>query len=275
MNAATAPHCCSKRCLLGLSTNGAMDPACPNITSHASKHLSQSEFLHLVHKQVKQNGFHNFEPLGINGSRSFMFRITLVSQGYTMLAKGVEKANISLLQKETRIYRQLKPLQGVHIPVCLGSTSLPVEYNLSDCAKIARLLFLSDAGDPIVNHINPANETNIHSGLQKAMSAIHSLGVLHCDLHPHNILWDKHADGDDALQVIDFERSEVLGPNWLLRFWNGPTTGQKLLIRRQQQQGHWKCKCDKETAEAWCLIKGFLAGRYPLLKEQPICKRLT
>lgn len=253
-----------------------MDPACPNIASHALKHLSRSEFLHLIRKQVKKNGFSGFYTLGINGSRGHMLKITLASHGYTVLAKGVKKANIHHLKKEIRIYRQLKPLQGIHIPVCLGSTSLPVEYRILDYAKIAQLLFLSDAGDPIVNHMNRANEPNIDSSLHKAISAIHSLGVLHCDLHLHNILWDEHADSDDdALQVVDFERSEIIGPNWMLRVLDSSSTSQKLLSRWQQQREHWKNKCDTETAEALSRIKAFLAGEFASLMEQPIGKRLA
>ncbi len=39
---------CSAPCLLGHATGGPLDPRCPNISDHGSKHLKQPIFLRLI-----------------------------------------------------------------------------------------------------------------------------------------------------------------------------------------------------------------------------------
>ena len=121
---------CSLPCLLGLAHGGYLDPNCPNIADHGKKHLKRPDFLRLVREQLARDRGHitDCEPLWIGGSRGAMFKVTLTSHGYTVIAKGVQRHNVPHLLQESKVYRHLRPIQGIHIPVCLGSTNLVLQY---------------------------------------------------------------------------------------------------------------------------------------------------
>ena len=70
------------------------------------------------------------EPLGEQGARGALFRLTLESHGYTFVAKGTVEAFKDRLQDKARIYRHLRRVQGHLVPVYLGSTLLTKPYHL-------------------------------------------------------------------------------------------------------------------------------------------------
>ena len=198
---------CSQPCLLGLASGGLLDPHCPNIAEHGKKHLKRPVFLRLMREQMARDRGHvtDCEPLWIGGSRGAMFKITLTTHGYTVIAKGMQLHDVPHLQHEAKIYRQLRPIQGIHIPVCLGSIDLVLPYYHKG-GEFVRLLYLSYAGVPVFRGINGGNKTGILSNISNAMEAIHRLRVLHCDPMPRNIMWDEKSG---AVQIVDFERSKV------------------------------------------------------------------
>ena len=198
---------CSLSCLLGLSQGGHLDLDCPNIADHGKRHLAQIEFLSLVREQLARHRGRvtDCEPLWINGSRGEMFKITLTSHGYTVIAKGVQIHNVPHIKNEAKIYRHLRSLQGIHIPVCLGAINLILPYYHKG-GVFVRFLFQSYAGMPVRHTINEKNKDDILSKLTHAMTAIHQLRVLHGDPDPVNFLIDEKSG---VLQVIDFERSQI------------------------------------------------------------------
>ena len=138
---------CSLSCLLGLTKGGHLDLDCPNIADHGKSHLTQRRFLCLVREQLARDRGHvtDCEPLGINGSRGEMFKITLTSHGYTVIAKAVQLYNVPHIKNEVNIYRYLRSLQGIHIPVCLGAINLILPYYYKG-GEFVRFLFQSYAG---------------------------------------------------------------------------------------------------------------------------------
>lgn len=121
---------CTQACLLGLATGGPLDIRCPNIAHHGKKHLKKSLFLRMVQTQMKEqrDKVTDCKPLDIDGSRGTMFKITLTSHGYTIIAKGVQQDDIHHLRNEANVYHQLCSLQGSHIPVCMGTINLIKPY---------------------------------------------------------------------------------------------------------------------------------------------------
>lgn len=202
---------CTQACLLGLATGGPLDIRCPNVADHGKKHLKKPIFLRMVQTQMKEqrDKVTDCKPLDIDGSRGAIFKITLTSHGYTIIAKGVQKDDIHHLQNEANVYHQLFSLQGSHIPVCIGSINLIKPYYYRHhfyVCEFVQLLLLSFAGTPVFKTVNAANLDEILSRVTVAMEAIHSLGVLHGDPYPRNILWNEQVG---MLQIVDFERSKI------------------------------------------------------------------
>lgn len=121
---------CSVACLLGLANRGYLDFNCPNIADHGQSHLKRRDFLRLMQEQLAHNrgDITDCEPLLLGESRGFMFKITLSSHGYTVVAKGVRHHDAPHLIHESNVYDHLRTIQGIHIPVCLGGTNLILPY---------------------------------------------------------------------------------------------------------------------------------------------------
>lgn len=187
---------CTQVYLLGLATGGPLDIRCPNAAHHGKKHLKKSLFLRMLQTQMnEQRGtVTDCKPLDIDGSRGAIFKITLTSHGYTIIAKGVQKDDIHHLQNKADVYHQLFSLQESHIPVCIGSINLIKphyhRHHFYVC-EFVQLLLLSYAGTPVFKTVNAANLDETLSRVTIAMEAIHSLGVLHRDPYPRNILWNE------------------------------------------------------------------------------------
>ncbi|KFZ21107.1 hypothetical protein V502_02937 [Pseudogymnoascus sp. VKM F-4520 (FW-2644)] len=68
------------------------------------------------------------------------------------------------------------------------------------------MLFLSWAGRPLYQYINPENENDVIERATSALKALHNLQVLHKDAKPRNMLWDEH---HGRLMLVEFERAEI------------------------------------------------------------------
>lgn len=123
-----------------------------------------------------------------------------------MAAKGTISDFIPDLQHEATVYKRLRPIQGIHVPVCLGAINLVRPY-YHNGSKIVHMLFLSWGGIRIDRHIDPDNMNDVLDRAGKALQAVHQLGVLHHDAMPRNLLWNTIEQG---VMVIDFERAKVL-----------------------------------------------------------------
>lgn len=127
---------CTRACLLGLVRKHPLDAACPNINAHrahgAGNHhaLGRKSLARLMSRQLTENPDNGCEPLGKQGARGALFRLTLESYGYTFVAKGTVKAFTAKLKHEGLGYRHLDKVQGELIAVYLGNISLVRPYFL-------------------------------------------------------------------------------------------------------------------------------------------------
>jgi predicted Ser/Thr protein kinase len=148
----------------------------------------------------------NCEPVSRPGACGVLFRVRLRLYGYTVAAKATPIDFVQRLRWEAEIYKCLRPIQGTHVPVHLGNVDLQVPYFYEGIAELVHMMFLSFGGKRISQHLTAENRPVFTERVNCAAQAIHSLGVLHKDLMPRNILWNEETR---RVMVVDFERAEV------------------------------------------------------------------
>ncbi|KAH0538831.1 hypothetical protein FGG08_004607 [Glutinoglossum americanum] len=212
---------CTPDCLRGLACSGFLDAQCPNFGLHsatlASHHnpstllphpLTRKQFLALLQTQLAHSLDRHVYPLGTQGACGVIFKITLASHGYTLVAKATTAALLPDLVHESRMYARLKPLQGNVVPVCLGTVTLkehPYYYDVG--VQLVHMLLLSWGGRPLPGHIREAiagDQWWEHDGVKLAVDAVRECGVVHEDVRAPNLLWDEIGL---KVVVIDFERA--------------------------------------------------------------------
>ncbi|KAI1938719.1 hypothetical protein LOZ12_004040 [Ophidiomyces ophidiicola] len=206
---------CTPQCLLGLLNGGNLDKACPNVNDHGTdKHqINISTFLSLLHDQllIKEErpldlyASDGCESLHIHGSRGALFEVILFAYGYKLVGKGFPAWFLRYLQHERAIYQHLLPVQGRHVPVCLGTldlSKLPLSYD--GIAEIPQVLLLSFAG--ISLRRSGIDRKKLSKMASESLQAIHRLGVRHCDPYVRNIFWNVDSK---RVVFIDFERAQI------------------------------------------------------------------
>ncbi|PGH36096.1 hypothetical protein GX50_01108 [[Emmonsia] crescens] len=207
---------CTQKCLLGLLKGGPLDRACPNVKEHGTDvhKIDHPTFLSLLVAQILQKIVDPWtDPLGCeslhrHGARGALFEVILFQYGYRLVGKGFPPEFGRYLRHEKALYNQLQPIQGVHVPVCLGTIDVskrPMFYD--GIADIPHFLLLAHAGTKI-SKCDVAKD-QIVSAASESMRAIHALGVLHHDAETRNLFWSEESEN---VLVIDFERSEILHP---------------------------------------------------------------
>ncbi|XP_044716019.1 kinase [Hirsutella rhossiliensis] len=173
--------------------------------------------------------------LGKHGARGVLFKVTLLSYGYTFVCKGTVQAFIRDLEHEAAVYKRLEQVQGVNVPVFLGAVDLrPLKrtYYYDHRVYVVHMTFLSWGGD-MIDEAKVAGSTRriLEAKALASLRAIHQEGVVHKDVRSANMLINKETDG---VMMIDFERAILLEPvRWPLaqlvpnkrRLDSGNTTG--------------------------------------------------
>ncbi|KAE8322891.1 hypothetical protein BDV39DRAFT_218158 [Aspergillus sergii] len=169
---------CTQQCLLGLVKRGELDRKCPNMSYHGiDRHrLNRATLIRRLDRQLSSDNLQldsqlGCESLHVHGTRGALFKITLWSHGYTFMGKGTPVEFVEGSKHEELVYSHLSPIQGVSVPVLLGSLRL-------------RCPFFHDA--------------------ENSLQAIHNLGMLHRDPIPGNMIWDEE---NSRVMFIDFERA--------------------------------------------------------------------
>ncbi|MCJ1413000.1 hypothetical protein MMC19_007101 [Ptychographa xylographoides] len=199
---------CTQLCLLGLKNRGKLHKSCPNLALHRLKpndryhQLDKAGFCALLQKQLERDLDHDCEPLGIQGSRGALFKITLSDYGYTIVAKGTVSVFVPDLQHEAAIYKHLEAHQGTLVPVCLGAIDLSYPYYYDIGVRIVHMMLLGWGGDCLIGI--DENKAPWADRIQRSIEAIHKEGVLHGDLRTANMLWN---EGARSVVLIDFERA--------------------------------------------------------------------
>ena len=189
-------------------TNGALDLGCPNYEFHPRMKKGRGEERHAINvvqlrelllAQIQKTMNTNIEPLGIQGGRGAIFKLTLESHGYTMIGKGTPPHYVADLRTEKAVYDRLHEIQGTVIPVCLGAIYSPRRYFYDIDVPIFYWLLMSHAG----KSLNPAEFEARKPSVDAMYKKLMQCGIAHRDISPNNILWDEQAN---KLMVIDFER---------------------------------------------------------------------
>ncbi|KAG6070787.1 hypothetical protein E4U15_007816, partial [Claviceps sp. LM218 group G6] len=82
---------CTHECLRGLTFGGSLDEKCPNAKDHGNEHIDREEFLRLLGEQLEFPRINaEFLPLNASGSVGSLFKIRLLSHGYTLVAKAFD-----------------------------------------------------------------------------------------------------------------------------------------------------------------------------------------
>ncbi|KAG6262235.1 hypothetical protein E4U49_003279 [Claviceps purpurea] len=216
---------CTQRCLLGLVRGECMDSKCPNVMLHcqgkageADSHrrhpISHSECLSLLRDQFKHSLDEGITYDGIFGSFSMLFKVTLLAYGYTFVSKGTISTLVERLKNEAKMYQQLEPIQGTHVPVFLGTIDLRTmdkSYSVYWGVDVVHMIFLSWGG----RHIDPREMARLEIPMsrlveqaQQTMDTVHGKGVLHSDVRWRNILFNSETNG---IMMINFERAHWIG----------------------------------------------------------------
>ncbi|KAK3934047.1 hypothetical protein QBC46DRAFT_429337 [Diplogelasinospora grovesii] len=110
---------CTQRCLLGLVRGGLLDERCPNVALHRpspsyTRHpIDHATFLRLLRQQFQQTLDDGLARLGKGGARGVLFRVTLLTHGYTFVGKGTVCAPLCRTLSTRRPYTAgLQPVQG-------------------------------------------------------------------------------------------------------------------------------------------------------------------
>ena len=200
---------CTQQCLLGLQQGGELDDYCPNVKLHqkggdSHQHLINTEVLvKLLKTQLDGDIDYNCTPFGDCGGYRALFKITCTAYRYTVVGKGTTSQLWKEVSHETEIYKVLQRAQGSAVPVFLGAISLAKIYFLHGAGKIHHMLLMAWGGESTTKH---KQRPVLCCEISRSMEEICSLGVIHWDLRPDNILWNNKLK--QAL-IIDFHCSEL------------------------------------------------------------------
>ena len=160
-------------------------------------------------KQLDKNIDRNCTPMGGCGASGAPFKVTCAAYGYTVVGKGTTSCRWPELLREAEVYRVLQQAQGSAVPVFLGAIDLEKTYFLHGAGAIRHMLLMGWGGKPIssIENMPSCPEfRELNREISKSIKKIRSLGVLHEDLRPDNILWN--AELRRAL-IIDFHWAKL------------------------------------------------------------------
>ncbi|OAA65097.1 Protein kinase-like domain protein [Akanthomyces lecanii RCEF 1005] len=205
---------CTQRCLRGLQSQASLDPSCPNVRDHGvDRHqLNPATLIRRLSEQFSPRELHPDTQLGckslhIHGTRGALFKVSLLSHGYTCIGKGAPAEFVSELKHEESVYARLARIQGTHVPVVLGGLDVPL-FSYDGIVQIVRFMLMSYVGAPVAGTIKkyPDRRDTLIRAAERSLRAVQKCGVLHSDLLPDNIMWSRE---DDRVMLIDFERATI------------------------------------------------------------------
>ncbi|PYH89800.1 hypothetical protein BO71DRAFT_402777 [Aspergillus ellipticus CBS 707.79] len=196
---------------MGLVKGGKLDQQCPNVLDHGvDRHRPTPSTLicrldrqfFSDHQQLDtQLGC---ESLHVHGSRGALFKITLWSHGYTFVGKGAPVEFVASSKHEELIYSHLAPIQGLYVPVLLGSLRLRHPFSYDGIAEIVHLMFMNCVGRSFADQHDDFDRCQQLQKAEKSLQAIHKLNVLQGDPITGNMV-----EENGRVMFIDFERAKL------------------------------------------------------------------
>ncbi|KAG5912625.1 hypothetical protein E4U61_000323, partial [Claviceps capensis] len=200
---------CTHECVRGLTFGTPLDKNCPNVKDHGSKHINRQDFLRLMRDQLDdEKADDNCEPINASGRIGSLFKIRLLSHGYTLVAKAVGIFHGAPLIHEEKMYNHLRDLQGRFIPACPGRITLEGLFRgeAYTFSVFRHFLFLSYAGQPVLEALSKVDKSAVRQVLA-TLAQLHKRRVMHRDAAPRNMLYDARTG---KYMVIDLELSEPI-----------------------------------------------------------------
>ena len=218
---------CTQACLLGLIRGHVLDKKCPNIQAHRKsardygrntrymsrrlrnkRHaLDQPTLARLIEEQLQRperdddGGIKSLDRAGWAGA---LFRLELLSHGYTFVGKGTVKPLIPVLHTEAKMYKRMDNIQGKAIPVYLGNIDLKSPFHLTTQVAIVHLMLLSWAGEE--GWQCGIKSERLWLETVRTNHEVAALGVQQGDLRRQNVLWNFELD---RAILIDFEYAHI------------------------------------------------------------------
>lgn len=222
---------CTQACLLGLIRGHVLDKKCPNVDAHQKKAreygrndrymsrrlrnkrhaLDQPALAQLIEEQLQKGDREDtgaIQSLDRSGWAGALFRVELVSHGYTFVGKGTVEALIPALHTEAKMYERLDAIQGKAIPVYLGRIDLKAAaaaFHLTSRVAIVHLILLSWAGEEAWRQGGIKAE-RLWLETARTNAEVAALGVQQADLRRQNVLWNTELD---RAILIDFEFAHI------------------------------------------------------------------
>jgi hypothetical protein len=245
---------CTLQCLRGLVSGGVLDPSCPNVRDHGDgRHvLKQSTFFHLLRQQLFTTLDSDCDVVAIHGSRGALLKVTLASHGYTVVAKSTVPEFVEHLRYEATVYQRLYPIQGIYIPLYLGSINLKTPYIYDGIADLVHMMLPSPAGRPLSGELTAANRAELMNKTRKSLGAIHQLGVVHQDPAPRNLCWNQEIS---EVMVLDFERSVVIEARPVLGILSPNRKRKHRPCDRFSKPSCGRSEFTKDTERAMCELQ--------------------
>ena len=200
---------CTLKCLLGLLNGGELDQSCPNVLDHGKTcHVINGvTFLKGLRHQLFETVNADCEVLGMHGSRGALLKVTLSSHGYTVPAKCTVPEFAERFRHEAAVYDRLRPIQGIYIPLYLGSIDLAHPYSYDGIAYLEHMMLLSPGGQPLDLALKEMERDCLIAKMKESLSEMHRLNVLHKDPAPRNWLYNPESK---KVVFFDFERAEII-----------------------------------------------------------------
>ena len=215
---------CTQKCMLSLLRLLELDDACPNVTAHRqgletdSHQINYVQLSTLLTSQLALDPNNGCTPLRLGTlpgrlnsiDKHVIFRITLISHGYTLIGKATQMRTVRRLRRESEAYLVLRKIQGKKVPVLLGDFYLVKPWSLSpedvgphSGSEMVYMLLLSHAGRPISSY-ERQRSCNIGE-IRKFCEDMRGRGI---QLEPNeirtrNMIWNEELE---RLMFIDFER---------------------------------------------------------------------
>ncbi|KAG6252499.1 hypothetical protein E4U23_008702 [Claviceps purpurea] len=244
---------CTNECVWGLAFGGPLDKNCPNVKDHGSKHIDRQEFLRLMREQLDgENAHANCKPINASGHIGHLFKIRLLSHGYTLVTKAVGLCDSAPIIHEEKMYNYLRDLQGRFIPACPGYIELKWLFRgeAYDNTPFRHFLFLSYAGQPVLKALSEV-DNSVVSQVLATLAQLHQHRVMHHDAAPRNMLYD---DCTGRYMVVDLEMSKPIDEE-VLEAMNGCRKKRKT---KREAERKLKTASESFAAESKSLLAKLL-----------------
>lgn len=194
-----------------MASRGALDRICPNYALHPRGEAGNMHALTrpLLARRLRRQLATDLDDYCVNlykqGATGRLFKLTLVSHGYTFVGKGTVKGYMPRSKFEGRVYSHLKERQGQIIPVHLGNIDL-VRPWIRGGFDIVHMLLMSWAGDCVIDNVarDEAGERLVEEQGKRFNAECVKIGACHCDTYLRNMVWNEE---NQQVMFVDFDQT--------------------------------------------------------------------